>query len=108
MAYLGSVRVSAHHPGALIKTHGPLALLAALVTTSIMLLSWWLPPPLVMPAFGVVALLSANLWALIAWCCKAERDGPGITHWDAAGVLVLLGCAAMIFSDAEQTLKLVR
>ena len=79
---------------------GPRLDLSVLVLTaaaSSVLLVWLVPPPLVLPALGLVSFMAAVVVALFAYCSGADRHADGITLWDMAGAFALiwvpLGCS---------------
>ncbi len=109
MAYLGSSRpTNRHRPVPLTKLRRPLAILAGLVTASIVLLVWLLPPPLVLPVFGMLSLAAAAVSAVVAWRGHADRDVEGFSAWDAAGAFAFIGFAATLLSEPEHVLELLR
>ena len=66
-------------------------------------MAFTLPPPLVLPAIGVLATLAATAIALIAWT-TARRMAATITYWDVAGALTLIGIVATLLSEPELVL----
>ena len=58
--------------------------------------------PLVLPSISVVALASAAIIALMAWCTSAHRNSAGISLWDVSGAYAALGFAAGTLSDPQQ------
>ena len=62
-------------------------------------------PPLVLPSISVVALASAAIVALVAWCMSSKRQGRGITLWDVSGAYAFIGFAAGMLSDPHQVVE---
>jgi hypothetical protein len=60
--------------------------------------------PLVLPSISVVALASAAIIALMAWCMSADRNSAGISLWDVSGAYAALGFAAGMLSDPQHVL----
>lgn len=109
MAYLGPTRASSNYPLVRsIRSHAPLAVSVGLMTLPILVLVWLLPPPLVLPVFGLLSLSGAAIAGLLAWCIGAERNSENVTAWDAAGALAFIGCAATILGEPEQMLQLMQ
>ena len=67
-------------------------------------LVWTLPAPLVLPAIGMLAIVTAALIALIAWGSAARPLAPTVTCWDVAGALTLIGIVATLLSEPELVL----
>jgi hypothetical protein len=65
-----------------------------------------LPPPLVLPAIGVLATLAAGIVALVA-LTAARQAAAAITYWDVAGALTLIGIVATLLSEPELVLPLL-
>lgn len=49
-------------------------------------------------------LLAGFAIAVTAWLRRLPWDGHGVTRWDLAGLLVLLGFAAALLSDPVRSL----
>src|SRR5262249_60163740 len=76
--------------------HLDLSVVVMAAAVSSVLLGWLVPPPLVLPALGLVSFTAAVLVALFAYCSGADRHGDGITLWDLAGAFrVIWGSAGM-------------
>ena len=77
------------------------------VTSLLALLAAALPAPLVLPAFGVLIMLSGLLlgaWTLL----RRWRHGPANERMlDLAGLLLLFGAAAAIVCDKDEMLQLL-
>jgi hypothetical protein len=69
-------------------------------------LVWALPPPLVLPAVGVLAIIAAIAVAAIAWL-TAQRMTASVSYWDIAGALTVIGIFASLLSDPELALPLL-
>jgi hypothetical protein len=61
--------------------------------------------PLVLPSVSVVALASAAIIALAAWCMSADRNSAGISLWDVSGAYAFIGFAAGMLSDPQQVVE---
>ena len=61
--------------------------------------------PLVLPSISVVALASAAIVALAAWCTSADRNSAGISLWDVSGAYAFIGFAAGMLSDPQQVVE---
>jgi hypothetical protein len=88
---------------------GPRLDLSVLVLTaaaSSVLLVWLVPPPLVLPALGLVSFMAAVVVALFAYCSGADRHADGITLWDMAGAFALIWVAAGMLSEPEHIVQL--
>jgi len=71
------------------------------------LLVWLVPPPLVLPALGLVSFTAAVVLALFAYCSGADRHADGITLWDMAGAFALIWVAAGMLSEPEHIVQLL-
>jgi hypothetical protein len=80
--------------GPLIGRHGPAYRFFLLART-----------PLLLPSMSLVALASAAVVALAAWCLSSDRHGAGITLWDVLGAYAFIGFAAGMLSDPHQVLQ---
>ena len=60
---------------------------------------------LVLPLTSLIALISAAVIALAAWCLSSDRHSAGITLWDVSGVYAFIGFAAGMLSDPRQVLE---
>jgi hypothetical protein len=63
-------------------------------------------PPLVLPSMSALALVSAAVVALVAWCLSSKRQSRGITLWDVSGAYAFIGFAAGMLSDPQQVVEL--
>jgi hypothetical protein len=61
--------------------------------------------PFVLPSINFVALASAAIIALAAWCMSADRNSPGISLWDVSGAYAFIGFAAGMLSDPQQVME---
>src|SRR5262245_33334602 len=91
---------------AFVSTQLTLAALAAATVAPLALIISLVPRPQVLPMLCLVALAAAELVALVAWWCGAKRDGDGVTSWDIAGALALIGFAAGMLSEPSAVLAL--
>jgi hypothetical protein len=60
---------------------------------------------LLLPLMSLIALASAAVIALAAWCLSSNRHSAGITLWDISGVYAFIGFAAGMLSDPRQVLE---
>ena len=81
------------------------AIVALAGTAASCTLVWALPPPLVLPAVGVLAIVAATAVAAIAWL-TAQRMSATVNYWDIAGALTFIGIFAALLSDPELALPL--
>ena len=81
-------------------------LLSAIVVPLIVFLLF-VRVPLVLPSVSVVALASAAIIALAAWCMSADRNSTGISLWDVSGAYAFIGFAAGMLSDPQQVVELL-
>jgi len=58
-----------------------------------------------LPLMSLIALASAAVIALAAWCLSSSRQSAGITLWDVAGAYAFIGFAAGMLSDPQQVLE---
>lgn len=84
-----------------------LALLSATVAMPLVLLAAFVPAALVLPLFGMTAVVYAALFAAIAWWRSEERDVDGVTWWDVAGAFAFIGFAAVLLSKPGEVLPLL-
>ena len=84
-----------------------LSALVIAVAASGVLLVWLVPPPLVLPALGLVSFTAAVVVALFAYCSGADRHADGITLWDLAGAFALIWVAAGMLSEPEHIVQLL-
>jgi len=71
------------------------------------LLVWFVPPPLVLAALGLMSLTAAVVVALFAYCSGADRHADRITLWDMAGAFALIWVAAGMLSEPEHIVQLL-
>jgi hypothetical protein len=64
-------------------------------------------PPIVFLLTSLVLLTAAAGIALGAWMHGSQRDAQGVSAWDVAGLLMLLGFAAGIAGDPMEMLASV-
>jgi hypothetical protein len=74
---------------------------------SCVLLVWLVPPPLVLPALGLVSFTAAVVVASFASYSGADRHADGITLWDMAGAFALIWVAAGMLSEPEHIVQLL-
>src|SRR5262245_37789059 len=87
--------------------HLDLSVVVMAATASCVLLVWLVPPPLVLPALGLVSFTAAVVIALFAYCSGADRHADGMTLLDMAGAFALIGVAAGMLSEPEHIVQLL-
>jgi hypothetical protein len=78
-----------------------MAITAALLTATLGLSAWTLPPALILPTFCLAALVAAGVLAAFAWNRRTGEKGRP-NYWDIAGALTFLGMCAAILSEPDQ------
>jgi hypothetical protein len=89
-----------------LESIGILALLSVLIATPAFLMIRLLEPGLVPPAFSILLFSDAAIAAIVARAIHARRNSENVTLWDIAGAFTMMGCAAAIFSEPEQVVRL--
>lgn len=84
-----------------------LAGLAALTAAPVVLVITAVPQPFILPTLAFVAFTVAAVTWLTAWGLNTACPSNDVSLWDAAGALVLIGCAAAMFSEPDIFLKTV-
>ena len=64
--------------------------------------------PPVLPVVSLAFIFAAGLVALFAWWAKRPRAAGGLTPWDVAAALMLVGCAAAILGEIEHLIEFFR
>ena len=82
------------------------AIFAFAGTAAACILIWAMPPPLVLPAVGVLATVTAIAVAGGAWL-TAQRVTTTVNYWDIAGALTFIGVFATLLSEPELALPLL-
>jgi hypothetical protein len=72
---------------------------ASLALTAFAVAVWTLPSNLVLPAFSLAMIPLASALALLAWARPHRARSEGVTYWDAAGALALIGAGAAMLGD---------
>jgi uncharacterized membrane protein len=88
----------------------PVVLLASLAIAAavpLLLLTSFVPRPLVLPVLSLAALACAAAFALAAYWRRAPRRVETITLWDLAGAAALIGFAAGMLTGPDQILYFV-
>ncbi|MCK1626790.1 hypothetical protein IVA98_27285 [Bradyrhizobium sp. 160] len=62
--------------------------------------------PLLLESMSVIAIAVSAIVALAAWRLSSDRQGPGITMWDASGAFAFIGFAAGMLSGPQRVLWL--
>ena len=81
------------------------AVLLSAIAVPLIGLSIVVHTPLVLPSMSVIALASAAIIALAAWCMSSDRHSAGISLWDVSGAYAFLGFAAGMLSDPQHVLE---
>ncbi len=71
-----------------------------LVIACAVLIASLFPAPLFMIMFSVILLIPGFGIALVSYIQREPREVAVLTHWDQAGILVFLGFAAALLSEA--------
>jgi len=80
-------------------------MIAVTAAASVLLLVWWLSPPLVLPALSFASFVAAGIVALLACWLRTDHRAKGFTLWDIAGVFALLWIVAGMLSGPEQMVQ---
>ena len=78
------------------------AVLSSAIAVPLIGLLLFVRDPLVLPSISLVALASATIIALMAWCMSADRHSARISLWDVSGACAFIGFAAGMLSDPQQ------
>jgi hypothetical protein len=89
-----------------LKSFGILALLSVLIAAPAFLMIRLLEPGFVLPAFSILLFSDAAIAAIVARAIHVRRNSENVTLWDIAGVFTMMGCAAAIFSEPDQVVRL--
>lgn len=89
-----------------LDSFGILALLSVLIAAPAFLMIRLLEPGFVLPAFSILLFSDAAIAAIVARAIHVRRISENVTLWDIAGAFTLLGCAAAIFSEPDQVVRL--
>jgi drug/metabolite transporter superfamily protein YnfA len=73
----------------------------------LVLLAAFVPAALVLPLFGMTAVVYAGVFSAIAWWRDDARDVDGVTWWDVAGAFAFIGFAAVLLSNPKEVLLLL-
>lgn len=85
---------------------GIVALIAAAAPPA--MLAWWLAPSGTAMLTFAAAMIGVSLaCGIFAYATHVRRDAPRLTAWDVAGVFMIIGCAAAMFSDPDQLFQTV-
>ncbi|RYE37710.1 MAG: hypothetical protein EOP21_13525 [Hyphomicrobiales bacterium] len=69
--------------------------------------AWSLPGPIVLPLFSIVAIAGATITATLGWWTSQRFTAHGLSYWDVAGAMTLIGVCAALLSDPEQAIPLL-
>jgi hypothetical protein len=89
-----------------LESLGILAFLSVLIAAPAFLMVRLLEPGVVLPAFSMLLFSDAAIAAIVARAIHARRNSENVTLWDIAGAFTLMGCAAAIFSEPDQVVRL--
>jgi hypothetical protein len=89
-----------------LESIGILALLSVLIAGPAFLMIRTLEPGFVLPAFSILLFSDAAIAAIVARAIHVRRNSENVTLWDIAGVFTMMGCAAAIFSEPDQVVRL--
>ena len=90
----------------MLESFGILVLLSLLVTAQVFMMIRLLEPGFVLPAFSILLFSDAAIAAIVASSIHVHGDSDNPTVWDIAGAFTMLGCAAAIFSEPDQVVRL--
>jgi hypothetical protein len=83
-----------------------MAVAAGLLTATLGLSAWTLPPAFMLPTVCLAALVAAVAAAAFAWSsCAHDKGHPN--YWDVAGALTFVGMCAAMLSEPDQLLPLL-
>jgi len=80
-----------------------LFILGVLPAAAIALLA---PKAIALPAASLISLLLAATFAVYAWRARVNYRAAGLTFWDLAGMLALIGFGAGAMSEPAAALEL--
>ena len=89
-----------------LESFGMLALLSVLVAAPAFLMIRLLERGFVLPAFSILLFSDAAIAAIVARAIHTPRNSQNVTLWDIAGAFTMMGCAAAIFSEPDQVVRL--
>jgi len=84
-----------------------LATFAAIGAAFALLLTWFIPLPLVLPVLGVASFFIACIAALSAHYAGVDRRTPGMTLWDVAGACTLIWLGAGVIGGSKHVVQLL-
>jgi hypothetical protein len=90
--------------GTALRPHIALAAITVIAAVPIILLSYVVPPKLVLPAMSIIFLIAASILALLARCFCSDPNAKQITAWDLSGACAFIGFAAGILSTPADVL----
>jgi hypothetical protein len=64
------------------------------------------PKAIALPLVCMISLMLAITCAIYAWCSQISYRSQGLTFWDLAGMLVLIGLGAGAASEPASALEL--
>jgi hypothetical protein len=82
------------------------AFLATMALNGFLAISGLLPDSLLLPAISSLLLALAIVFALIAWV-RCSTDEYGVTYWDVAGALTLVGICTATLIEPDHLVRLV-
>src|SRR5258708_33645332 len=88
--------------------HLDLAVVVATTAAAGVLLVWWVPSPLLLPALGLMSFIAAGIVTLFAYHSGADRHADGITLWDVAGIFTLVWNSARRLGGPEAQVQPLR
>ncbi len=78
--------------------------MVATAAMPLLLLTWLLPRPLVLPALCLIAIVGAGVASLSRGRRGTNLDPRHVTAWDVAGALAFIGFAAAMLSNPEHVI----
>jgi hypothetical protein len=89
-----------------LESIGIVALLSLLIAVPAFLMIRTLEPGFVLPAFSILLFSDAAIAVIVARATHARTNSENVTLWDIAGAFTMMGCAAAIFSEPDQVVRL--
>jgi hypothetical protein len=84
---------------------GPDATATLIATAAIAMLMIVVLVPLILPVLSIVAIVSAGVVALFAWCSGEDHSSDRFTAWDVSGACAFIGCAAGMLTRPEHIMQ---
>jgi hypothetical protein len=79
---------------------------ASVATAGVIIATGVLPTNLLMPVVTTLLFVLATVFALVAWV-RCSTDEYGVTYWDVAGAVLLIGIGTSVLIEPEQLAGLI-